>query len=976
MKKILTIIVTFLFFTAVYVQTNAADGGEIAEAGSRLLKQVEEERASEIAAIANMMALSADDRSRNASPNVVVFYVKEKNYWNRIHDSAKKHSQRYDGNIYEFVISKEYWQVMYERYTKALNEIPNENAYLHDVLDRIDELSRLSYETDTVLFLPNEDKLQEHKTKGINDLDERISKVIELETINQEIGNSNQDNDSYKAFVNNIGSIGTVEIMILVVLACIIIFIFLKKKHSNSLLPKESLVNITKNDSERTIMENEALQPTIKNLQGNKYKIVRRISSGGFGNTYEALDVNLDKKVAIKEFFVKDFCTRESDTTLVTITGSGKRPLILHLKQKFMEEARAIAKMEHENIVKVQALFEENGTAYYVMDYIEGESLGDLLKRRGSLPESEALPIILKVADALGYMHKQNRFHLDVKPANIMLRSDCKVVLIDFGSSKQYAEVDGENTTTLVPCYTPGYAPSEQMNPKPTAFTAATDVYALGATLYKMLTGQTPPSAIDLLNNDETLSPLPQEISQNVIECVEKAMIPQRNKRMQNVDEFVALLNSEKIAAPVVETKPVISEGVKAQDTNKLVEEGIAFYNEGYYDSALGRWKKAAEQGSAVAFYHIGVCYAKGQGVKQDSKKAFEWYIKSAEQGYVEAQNLLAECYAKGEGVKQNKEEAVRFYRKAAEQGSAEAQFNLAKCYAITGEGVEYNMEEATRWYRKAAEQDHVEAQKILEKLKMEAKAKEVVPRTWGKKVLGEEPWDGLPFLFLCFLGGSVWLFLYMLEKKTYYYSNYDPFAFALGIAGLIVSLIILLFFIRSILEYKRRVKKYKAEHPDDPVNGYLSTFAEKLSIYIAIFLIVSTIITGIYGFFIEYKSSTPSVEIPYQGTDGSVEDEVNQSGNANSSYNDNTSEISAEPRVTNKQKMLDALRVAEAEYSQSNSENELNKAEEKLKSKTNEIQGNCTVNELREINKDVEYNKAWKDCMQAYIRTAERLGL
>lgn len=288
-------------------------------------------------------------------------------------------------------------------------------------------------------------------------------------------------------------------------------------------------------------------------LQGGKYKIVRHISSGGFGNTYEGLDVGLNKRVAIKEFFVKDFCVRDTETTQVTITTPTKAPLIEHLKQKFIEEARAIAAMEHENIVKVQALFEENDTAYYVMDYIDGESVGNIIKHRGALPESEALPIILKVADALGYMHSQNRYHLDIKPANIMLRRDGKVVLIDFGTSKQYAEVDGTNTTTLAPCYTPGYAPAEQMNPSHTAYTAATDIYALGATLYKMLTGVTPPSAIALLNEDETLSPLSSEISENVRECVERAMVPQRGKRTPNIAAFKAALDDragEKEPAP------------------------------------------------------------------------------------------------------------------------------------------------------------------------------------------------------------------------------------------------------------------------------------------------------------------------------------------------------------------------------------------------------------------------------------------
>jgi len=298
-------------------------------------------------------------------------------------------------------------------------------------------------------------------------------------------------------------------------------------------------------------------------LQGGKYKIVRHISSGGFGNTYESYDVSLDKKVAIKEFFVKDFCMRAADATTVTVSVTAKKPLINHLRKKFVEEARAIAKMEHENIVKVQNLFEENGTAYYVMDHIDGESAGSLLKRRGSLTEKDAVAIILKIASALDYMHKQNRFHLDVKPGNIMLRKDGKVLLIDFGSSKQFAEIDGENTTTLAPCYTPGYAPTEQMNPKPTAFTAATDGYALGATLYKMLTGMTPPSAIDLMSGEENLPPLPDVISKNVKECVAKAMIPQRNKRMQSVEEFVKMLKAQ-----------VVNEDTVVDDDVTVIDKG------------------------------------------------------------------------------------------------------------------------------------------------------------------------------------------------------------------------------------------------------------------------------------------------------------------------------------------------------------------------------------------------------------------
>lgn len=187
-------------------------------------------------------------------------------------------------------------------------------------------------------------------------------------------------------------------------------------------------------------------------------------------------------------------------------------------------------------------LLGETDTAYYVMDYVDGESLENLLKRRGSLPEDEALPIILKVADALSYLHKKGRFHLDVKPGNIMLRNDGKVILIDFGSSKQYAEVDGEDTSTLAPCYTSGYAPIEQMNPQKTKYTAATDIYALGATLHKMLTGQKPPSAISIQNGDEPLATLPEEITPSTHAAITAAMRLNREDRTQNIEEFVAAI--------------------------------------------------------------------------------------------------------------------------------------------------------------------------------------------------------------------------------------------------------------------------------------------------------------------------------------------------------------------------------------------------------------------------------------------------
>lgn len=280
-------------------------------------------------------------------------------------------------------------------------------------------------------------------------------------------------------------------------------------------------------------------------LQGGKYKIVRHISSGGFGNTYEGVHTMMDTRVAIKEFFPKMFCNRDENTSHITVATQSNRELVEKLRKKFIEEAKAIFKMNHPNIVKVHDIFEENGTAYYVMDYIDGKSLGEMVKQRGALPEAEAVGYIRQVADALKYVHSLNRLHLDVKPGNVMVDANGHAVLIDFGASKYYDMESGENTSTLMGVNTKGYAPVEQSTQSFTKFSPATDIYALGATLYKLLTGITPPDANLLMAKEETLAPLPGSISMLTGNTVLKAMTLIRVDRPQTVDAFLSLLNSK-----------------------------------------------------------------------------------------------------------------------------------------------------------------------------------------------------------------------------------------------------------------------------------------------------------------------------------------------------------------------------------------------------------------------------------------------
>lgn len=286
------------------------------------------------------------------------------------------------------------------------------------------------------------------------------------------------------------------------------------------------------------------LQPNTL-LQGGKYQIVRHISSGGFGNTYEGELTLLHYRVAIKEFFIKDFCNRDAQTSHVTVGTQSKVALVEKLRKKFLEEAATLFSIHHEHIIRVTDIFEENGTAYYVMDFIEGESLQQMLKRRGTLPEETALVYIRQVADALDYIHSQNRLHLDVKPGNIMVTRQDNAILIDFGASKHYDDESGENTSTLMGVNTKGYAPIEQTTQSFTSFSPATDIYALGATLYKLLTGVTPPDANLLLGEEATLQPLPSTISAATREVVKRSMSLKRKDRPQSISELLAIMDSK-----------------------------------------------------------------------------------------------------------------------------------------------------------------------------------------------------------------------------------------------------------------------------------------------------------------------------------------------------------------------------------------------------------------------------------------------
>ena len=290
-------------------------------------------------------------------------------------------------------------------------------------------------------------------------------------------------------------------------------------------------------------------------LQGGKYRIIEKLGQGGFGITYLAENTMLEGKMAIKEFFFKEYCGRDDATCHVTIPTSGNREIVERFKQKFIKEARTIFRLNHPNIVRIFDLFEENGTAYYVMEYIDGESLGDMVKRRGGISEAEALGYVKDVASALEYIHSKNINHLDIKPGNLMKgNDDGRIIVIDFGVAKQYDAVTSEGTTTTPVGISHGYSPVEQYSKNGVqTFSPQSDVYALAATLFKLLTGNTPPEAIEILSEGLPVDELQEKhISRHVISAIAMAM-KGRHERTQSVAEFISNLSGD---ATVVITDP------------------------------------------------------------------------------------------------------------------------------------------------------------------------------------------------------------------------------------------------------------------------------------------------------------------------------------------------------------------------------------------------------------------------------------
>jgi len=288
------------------------------------------------------------------------------------------------------------------------------------------------------------------------------------------------------------------------------------------------------------------------------YIIERVLGIGGFGITYLAQDIRIGKAVAIKEYMPNEFAIRADSSTVLPKSGADKDDFSWGL-ERFLDEARTLASLDHPNLNKVLRFFDANATAYMVLDYIEGETLSARLKRDRTLAENELERLLTALLSGLAVVHRGGFVHRDIKPGNIMLRPDGTPVLLDFGAARAAIGQRSQNITTIL---TPGYAPVEQYDQTSDDIGPWTDIYSLGMVAYRCVSGCTDGGLMDAVararllrkgQQDEGLSPAvvvgKGRYSDNLLRSLDKAIEVNEEDRPQSVLEWKQVLAVGKVTA-------------------------------------------------------------------------------------------------------------------------------------------------------------------------------------------------------------------------------------------------------------------------------------------------------------------------------------------------------------------------------------------------------------------------------------------
>jgi hypothetical protein len=284
----------------------------------------------------------------------------------------------------------------------------------------------------------------------------------------------------------------------------------------------------------------------------NRYRVISLLGKGGMGAVYRAWDTRLNVSVALKE--------------MVPQPGLDAATLA-QLRLQFKQEANVLARMKHPHLVRVTDFFEEEGNAYLVMDFVEGESLGARIAREGALPEGQALTWAGQLLGALAYCHEQGVIHRDVKPQNVIVTPNGEAVLVDFGLVKLWDSRDPRTKTAIRAMGTPEYAPPEQYDLGAAYTDQRSDLYSLGATLYHALTGQAPPTATQRIVSPRVLAPvrsLNPRVSPHVEAALARAMELQPDARFHDAQEMAAALRGKVFISRPQQPTKVMAEAVAA----------------------------------------------------------------------------------------------------------------------------------------------------------------------------------------------------------------------------------------------------------------------------------------------------------------------------------------------------------------------------------------------------------------------------
>lgn len=486
-------------------------------------------------------------------------------------------------------------------------------------------------------------------------------------------------------------------------------------------------------------------------LMKGKYNIAGVLGQGRLGITYLAIgrtemagnngSLHFEERVAIKEFYLRDFSRRNPETGVVETSGNS---VVEAYRDKFRQAAIDYNSLVHPGIVRVVDVFEGNGTTYFAMEFVEGQSLTEYISQKGCLPEKEALNVLREIAEPLEYMHAKGILHLGLHPDAIMRKFDGSYIIVDFELTKAIGPDGQPESSTNLGTGIAGYAPLEQNSHRGGVPLAANvDVYALGAILFSMLTGRRPPLPADILNQGFPVDELKaHNVSTHTIGVLTKAMSPAGKSRYQTVGEFVSALTNRVELPPAISVPPIpVVEPEKDEEPGSEEEndssEPVDDDTEARFDNlSETRKQRRFFKGVGWVIFIVAILVVLGVNIWKNSDGVFSaetdkpkyenegerlaaegkideavaWWKTAAEEGDASAMASLGDCYLSGEGVHRDKRKGIEWTRKSAELGNPAAQNNLGICYN-EAYGVKKNYKEALKWFRMAADQGYVDAQ-------------------------------------------------------------------------------------------------------------------------------------------------------------------------------------------------------------------------------------------------------------------------